>query len=133
MRIISFIFPLLLVAAASSSRLTQEEVEIRVDARKREVLQQAGCKNEYDIYSRLFCLCPSCHQRPLLHRIVAIAPATVYRHKKNRPLPEVRAIFGNRHSVTVEKYFALYRKYVQGDATEFGVLLVHPQGAAETV
>ena len=126
MRIISIIIPLLLMAAALGSRLTQEEIEIRVDARKREVLRQAGYTNEFNIYNRLFCLCSSCHQRPLLHRIVTTTPSTVHRHKKNRPLPEVREVFGHRRSISVEEYFTLYRKYMQGDATEFGVLLVHP-------
>jgi len=121
------------MAAASSSRLTHEEVENQVDARKREIFAANSSSNEFDIHNRLFCLCPSCHRRPLLHRLVATTPSTVHRHKKNKPLPEVYEIFGQKRSVTVDEYFALYRKYVQGDATEFGVLLVHPEANAETV
>ena len=129
----SFIGLVLVMAAASSSTLTQQEVEIALDARKREILHYAGCSNEFDIHNRLFCLCPSCHQRPLLHRVVATTLTTVHRHKNDKPLPEVCKIFGDNHSVTLDDYFVLYRKYLQGCATEPGVLLACPHPAAAPV
>ena len=123
----------LLLVMALSGRLTPENVESRVDIRKREVLQQAGCVNEFDIYNRVFCLCPSCHQRPLLHRLVATTLSTVHRHKKNKPLPAVSESFGQRHYISVEEYFALYRKYVRGEATESGMLLMHTEEGVQVV
>lgn len=57
----------------------------------------------------------------------------MYRHKKNKTLPEVCDIFGQKGSVTADEYTALYRKYVQRDVTEFGVLLVHPEAAGKTI
>ena len=112
------------MVAASSSKLTAQDVEDAVETRKREISQIAGYTNELDIYKRRFCLCPSCHRRPLLQRLVARTASTVHRHRDKRPLPEVCEIFGHKHSVTVYEYFALYRKYLQGDAAESGMLLV---------
>ena len=120
----TFIGLSVVMVAASSSKLTAQDVDDAVETRKREISQIAGYTNELDIYKRRFCLCPSCHRRPLLQRLVARTASTVHRHRDKRPLPEVCEIFGHRHSVTVHEYFALYRKYLQGDATESGMLLV---------
>ena len=104
--------------------MTAQDIDDAVESRKRELSQIAGYTNELDIYKRRFCLCPSCHRRPLFQRLVARTTSTVLRHRDKRPLPEVYEIFGHRHSVTMYEYFALYRKYLQGDATESGIVLV---------
>ena len=129
----SLIVVVLLMAAASSSSISQTEIEIKVDARKREILQQASWCNEFNIQNRLFCLRPSCHRRPLLHRIVTTTLTTVLKHNDTKPLPEVVEIFGNRHSVNMEDFFLLYCTYVQGHVTEFGALLAAPKALAELV
>ena len=80
------------MVAASSSKLTAQDVEDAVETRKREITQIAGYTNERDIYKRHFCLCPSCHRRPLLQRLVARTTSTVHRHRDKDPyLKSVRS------------------------------------------
>lgn len=132
MHISSFILPILLMAAASGSRLTPREVDDQVDVRKWKILRQAGTSNEHDIHNRVFCLCPNCHQRPLMHRFVTTVSRTVRRHGTNSmPLPEVLQIFGQRRSVTADEYLIIYQKFLEGNATEAG--LETEDGAAERV
>ncbi len=122
------------MAVALSSTLTPREVEDLIDIRKQELLEQAGCSNVHDIHNRVFCLCPFCHQRPLLDRIVTTVPKTACRHmSKAVPLPEVCEIFGQRRYVTVDEYMALYRMHVQGNVTTVGKSLVQLEDSPDLV